>query len=741
MIRHEMRHETRRVWVRGFLTTVAFALVLAGALTAGSTAAVRASTTFVVNRITDAVDLNPGNGICDSSTNSGKQCTLRAAIQEANALSGADTITFNISTTSKVIAPSAPLPPITETLTINGYSQSGATANTQADALNTVLRIVLDGVNAGAGAAGLDLQADNSVVKGLVVQRWDGDGILIEGAGSAIRGNFIGTDRAGTAGRGNRNGVHIIGPSNVIGGTAAGARNLISGNTFSGVVVEGGPAVSNVIQGNLLGLDRSGTEALGNTMGVVIDTGPGTTVGGLTAAARNVISGNTSDGVYIHDEEDNSAQVQGNYIGTDVTGTKAIANLGDGVDVRAESVAIGGNASARNVISGNQRDGIDVYDTGFVAIQGNYIGVDKTGAAALGNGRAGIRIEWSADNTIGGTAVGEGNVVAGNNGPGLVFQIGSTRNDVLGNLIGTDATGTIALGNSQGINLEDGDANLIGSAVTGGPNLISGNLLDGVAVGPASSGNQIIGNRIGTKADGTGDLGNQIGIDLQGPNTIVGNATSGGGNLISGNVVGVKISGASATGNTVQGNVSRLNDNWGIDARTGPATITGNVITSNGKDGIGVNGATGVRISGNQFLANGELGIDLAGGTQDSFGVTSNDNDDPDSGSNNLQNFPVLAGAVRNSSTHMTTVAGSLNSTPSSSFRIELYLVVADASGHGEGQVLLANTTITTDSGGNKNFGFQLGSLSQGQKLTALAIATSSGDTSEFSANVTVVNV
>jgi hypothetical protein len=220
---------------------------------------------------------------------------------------------------------------------------------------------------------------------------------------------------------------------------------------------------------------------------------------------------------------------------------------------------------------------------------------------------------------------------------------------------------------------------------------------------------------------------------------------SGEGNVISGNgthgliIVGINSAG---TGNEVRGNTIRLNANAGVVVDADSTLIVGNLIFQNGSEGVAVAAdAQRVRISANQIFANGALGINLAGGTQNGFGVTANDNDDPDTGANNLQNFPVLASAIR-SSNGVTNVAGSLNSNPNVQFRIELFLVLAaDASGHGEGQILWAVQNVTTNSGGNRGFTFQVGGLSQGQILTATATSVTAGNTSEFSANVTVIPV
>ena len=644
------------------------------------------ATTFVVNKIGDAADLNLANSKCDSSSNSGNQCTLRAAIQEANDTAGADTINFNITSASKVITPATPLPPITGTVTINGFSQSGAAANTAALGNNAVLKIVLDGVGAGADADGLDIQSSNSVVRGLVIQRFDGSGILVSGDENNINGNFIGTDTAGTAARGNGSGVTIEGAANLVGGTSPGARNLISGNEIQGILIDGAPAAGNAVQGNYIGTTKNGAAALANSVGVGVAEGSNTSIGGTAAGAGNLISGNKS-GIFspVHGAG-NKGTIQGNLIGTDATGSLDLGNQNYGIWIFGGRWTIGGTtAAARNTVSGNGIDGI--YISGFAShgnvIQGNYIGTNAAGTSAVGNAGDGLDISNSKDNVVGGTTAGARNLLSGNAAAGLV-------------VVGTQASGNVAQG-----------------------------------------------NLIGTKFDGTGDLGNaSAGLKLGGPNNVIGGTSSAAANVISGNGAEGMLLYAFATGNTVQGNVVRLNDLTGIAVTTGPNTIGGgNLILQNGGDGIQVGAATRVRITANQISGNGRLGINLVGGTENALGVTANETDDPDTGANNLQNYPVLNSATR-SANGVTTVSGSLNSNPSTQFRIELFLVLApDSSNHGEGQVLLAAQNVTTNSGGDKNFTLVAGGLTAGQVLTVTATSVTAGNTSEFSANRTVTPV
>jgi trimeric autotransporter adhesin len=239
-----------------------------------------------------------------TNTNDKGAGSLRQAILDANSTSGADTINFDIPGTGvKTIAPASQLPAITGPVTIDGYSQSGASPNTLAVGNDAVLKIVLSGVNFPSGY-GLEIDAANSTVKGLVINGWS-YGIIFfdsDATGNKVTGNYIGTDASGTTALGNYIGVNIfLGSNNTIGGTTAAARNVISGNSF-GVAMTA--TTSNKVIGNYVGTDASGTKDLGNTLvGVRIGGGFGAAfnnaIGGTKAGARNLISHNDGDGVQI----------------------------------------------------------------------------------------------------------------------------------------------------------------------------------------------------------------------------------------------------------------------------------------------------------------------------------------------------------------------------------------------------------------------------------------------------------
>ena len=391
--------------------------------------------------------------------------------------------------------------------------------------------------------------------------------------------------------------------ANTIGGAIAGYSNVISGNLNDGILLY---ASANVVQGNFIGTDAAGTttvdsygKPLGNGVGVEIDASSNT-IGGTTSNSRNVISGNGT-GVEIYGPGTSGNVVEGDYIGTDDTGTTTTDANGNSlgnsmygvwIDNGPSDNTVGGTiAGSGDVISGNgigvalvgmPSSNFDAIPSGNLVV-GNRIGTDFSGTTAydsrgnpLGN-TEGLFISWAMNNTIGGAASGSGNVISGNSGAGIeIAGRETTGNVVEGNFIGTDATGSTVfdsrgnrLGNGgDGIqisNLEGSSAsdNTIGGTASGAGNVISGNA-EGVEIdGAQTTGNVLLGNWIGTNYGGTsavdsnskplGNTDNGVLIDGADANTIGGTA-SGGGNVISGNTnQGVEIEDG-ATGNVLEGN-------------------------------------------------------------------------------------------------------------------------------------------------------------------------------------------
>jgi hypothetical protein len=516
------------VWLRSTLLALLVFLTLVGVvlLVALSSDPAEAATTFIVNKTSDAKDRKLSDTVCDTSRKKGKQCTLRAAIQESNDTSGADTINFNIGGTAGVKTINVgstgleELPAITEAVTINGYTQRGAKENTLAEGNNAVLKIQLNGTNAGTFADGLLIGASNSTIKGLVINRFGENGIYLP----------------------------------------------------------------------------------------------------------NVLSGLNN--------------IEGNFIGTSASGTTDLGNQGNGVEIfEASNNTIGGTAPAqRNVISGNNDRGIYINQTIMTVIQGNHIGTKADGTGDLGNANEGVRLgfdgfEAAHDTIIGGTATGAGNVISGNGGEGV--EIMGFANKVEGN--------TIQANGGHGVSIGAGSNNTVGDVTAEAGNVISGNGGDGVAVSGGSTSNRILFNSIFSNTN--------LGIDL------------------------------------------------------GDDGVTQNDVDPNGP------------------------------------------NDDSDTGANNRQNFPLIGSAIRSSSTTITTIIGTLNSSPDQNYIIQCFVTDgAPAGGHGEGKTFLGQTTTATNSNGDATFTCAgpdptLGESTAGKTVTATATNnTATGDTSEFSQNVQVAS-
>ena len=636
--------------------------------------------------------------------------SLRAAMEAVQSASSCNdvftcTIVFNIPTTDagynaatgiykiQPLSENVPgslddfaLPPINNTVVIDGYTQPGASPNTLAFGDNAKIAIQIDGGKATTpGGSGFEPFDDvGTVIRGFALTGWTtpdiqsngaaagASGIEAEGIGDFFEGNFFGTADGKTSAP-NRLGVFAVngplfgqGSGNVVGGTTPQARNIISGSSDVNMLFLD-TSYEAQLQGNYVGLDITGVAALtGNGAEGVAMNGPTVTVGGTLAGTRNFISGNTLN-IDINDLTNGGAAtgsyIQGNYIGTDATGTKALSTdvTGVGIQHNPTNYLIGGTTpAARNIISGNQY-GVTILDYAFYnMIQGNYIGTDPTGSIAVPNVLDGFYSGQTASKlyppagytTIGGSVPGAGNVISGNtvdgiqiNGtsatsPGYTPYIGNT---IQGNFIGTDATGTLPLPNKgNGVSiLLGGTNNTIGGTSGGLGNLIANNALNGVLIDPGTANGPGVGN-----------------------NTIA------------------------------------------------------NIITSNQGAGVRIKSGTGNRISVNSIYNNASLGIDLdaAGpGTNSHCNATSN-------GANLLQNYPVLSAGT--GSTYITATAtdpngntsefskavpatqvanllsllGSFDGLPNTTFTIEFFSSsTADASGYGQGKTYLGSTTITTD--------------------------------------------
>ncbi|MBI1806972.1 MAG: T9SS type A sorting domain-containing protein [Ignavibacteria bacterium] len=519
--------------------------------------------------------------------------SLRWAMQASNDTAGLNLINFNIPGSGvHTITPASPLPTFTDQVIIDGYTQPGASPNTNPPELgsNAVLLIELNGINAGGGGDGrlLGFETIGSTVRGLVINRCPSTGITLRrGGNNVIEGNFIGTNPSGTVALGNSYGITIdlFDTTDRIGGTFPAARNVISGNlgggiAFGGNYEQGGS--HHVIQGNLIGTNAAGTVPLGNSIGVHFSYNTNSIlVGGTIPAARNIISGNANAGISF-------------------------------------SSGFGSPLVSRNLV------------------QGNFIGTDVSGTAAIGNSNSGVTI-YGLNNTIGGTVPGAGNIISGNGGYGVVIQAGD-GSTVQGNYIGTDVNGPSPLGNKY------------------------------------------------------------IGVYVVSRNVRVGGTEPGAGNIIAFNGT----TPLSSAGVAILGTISTRN-----------------------------------AILGNSIFSNVGLGIDLVSRFGD-YGVTPNDSCDADTlQSNNFQNYPVLNSALPSGGNMI--VQGTLNSAPNNIFRIEFFSSpTPDSTGYGEGKTFLGFTNVITGDNCLASFVDTLMSIVPlGYYISATATDTGN-NTSEFSRNLAV---
>lgn len=638
---------------------VVLALVLGVALVVPRPviAAPKAAYIFNVNNAGDMPDSNPGNGTCASS---GGPCTLRAAIQEVNALGAGNTFTIGFGG-SFTIQPATPLPVITAgNVTIRSVE---------------AYTVTLDGSNIPSGTypykVGLELASDNNKIQNLNITGFyvgiqitgnnnvigtDGNndgldnvegnriygnsyGVNVEAENTRVSGNRIGY-RTGSGDAGNGIGVLVLGSNNIIGTNGDGVsdgleRNYISNNQTVGIQVQEGGG--HVIAGNVIGLTSNGT-ALGNGsdgMRLAGDLSGNVRIGtdGNGVAdndERNYISGNGRHGIRV----ENSPELQhgriiiaNNFIGTDLTGTGDRGNTQAGVSISGTGVTgviIGtngdgnGDASEGNVISGNDTVGIYIYGADQCRIAGNKIGVNPIGTSAMPNTLHGIWLEDAPRNIIGTNGDGvsdnfEGNVISGNGDSvaaiGIfLFGAGSDENVIAGNTIGLNIDGTAAIPNtSDGVNIQGASTgNRIGTNGDGVSddferNIISGNGVNGVHI-EGGDGHIVAGNRIGTSRDGVSGLGNsQSGVVIEGSaiNVTIGTNADGVGDAVEGNLI---------SGNTL----------FGINI-TGPDT-DGNKVRGNW---------VGVNLSGQTALPNGGTGVSIQHGSDSNVIGASGDDPNP----------------------------------------------------------------------------------------------------------------
>jgi uncharacterized repeat protein (TIGR01451 family) len=491
--------------------------------------------TYTVNNAGNTNDTSTADGVCQDANG---HCTLRAAIQQADASAGSDLIRFAIGTGPATITAPFGLPTLTDHITIDGTTQPGYDAATGHPAIS------LEGLASGSGVNALTLQSVGDIVVGLEIGDYTGDGIFVNNYNSAvIEGCYIGLDRTGLHARPNAWGIVIDGYDDMITATDAGNVNVVSGNSQGQVSV--GYVNGATISGIYVGTTADGSTWMAGGGDGIDLMGTSNTVGSPT---QPTVVAHSSIGVLMYGD---SNTVQDALIGTDVTGTVALGN-GSGVQINGTS-----NTLTGNLISGN---GAGVAAASGFSITGNWIGLDLSGGRALPNntgisGYAGLI--GTTDPTAGG-----GNVVSGND-VGIVAFGGTT---IGANLIGSDVSGTVAIPNGVGVQLGG-----LNDTLTG--NLVSGNSGHGVEIESGSRLSHLDGNVVGVDVNGAplGNGGSGVYV-AAGAGTdevaVLGGSTA---NRIADNAgAGVEV--ASGTGVSIRNNEIDDNGGLGIDLDpTGPA--------------------------------------------------------------------------------------------------------------------------------------------------------------------------
>jgi hypothetical protein len=571
--------------------------------------------------------------------------TLFNAIQTANSTPGLQEIQFNLSGSTQ-ISMQVSLPNITEAITLNGLSQS----NPNGEPLVSITSLQ------NTDATTLNIVGGNSVVRGLVLNCADEEGSpvrLLNVGNNFVESNFIGTNANGTNSAGTLNSGVLIGDSsgNTIGGGVVQARNIISG--MSGVSSNGihlsFASSNNLIKGNYIGTDKTGLAALSNNAsGILIETASsGNVIGGATDGERNVISANgfgliaptePASGVRIKLPLNSFSDVvvENNFIGTNKDGDAALGNLGGGV--RLEYNASGNpTATAQlfdNVISGNTGDGVFAFNAaapllnavpqGFtsdtlilgrrnsnlnaspeVFPAGNRIGINAAGNATLPNTGNGVNLQNIS-------ALVEGNLISANGASGIrITGAASFGNFIADNLIGTNAGGTVALGNqNKGIWIDVSDLPIDPAQTTKiYDNVISGNTGDGVFLSGTMNSLQ--------NAVPQGAISDSPILGRRPPQNLNGAANT-------------VFSPGNRIGTNAAGNAALPNGGNGVNLQNVPALVEDNLISGNAMDGItqkwlsanypadtesNISGNyIGTDVTGNNDLGNGANGITIERG-------------------------------------------------------------------------------------------------------------------------------
>lgn len=539
---------------------------------------------------------------------------------------------------------------------------------------------------------------------------------------TTVQGNWVGSDDTGNSGYGNYGDGIVIGTfsaDTLVGGATPGAGNVVLGSVY-GIVAAG---LRFTIAGNHVGVGADGTSALPNRIGIrsqvaATASATGSIIGGTDPGARNLISGNNAGLVQ---EFGSPPRIVGNWIGTNAAGSAAVPN-NIGVRIVAPGTILGGHeAGEGNTISGNRDYGVVIGAPAGITLQGNRIGTNPTGTAAIPN-RTGVitndlgftglsnnaAIGGTDGVTLGGACTGACNLISGNAENGL--ELPGTGHVVSGNFIGTDITGNAELGNGGsgpvlpeegfGIYLA-GSNNRVGGTAPAERNVIGGNKNAGINLNYRATANQVLGNHIGLGSNGSSPIGNHLGgvwfDNLTGHNSIGGTIPGAGNSIWFNGRSGIHMAPGAYSSNHFLGN--------SIDLNGGPAYLVD---------------------------VDGGLGIDLPGVNR----VNQNDVSDRDSiiGGLDLQNFPTI-GSATSAGPNQMNVSGGLDTTRNRTYRVELFSSpTCDPSGFGEGRHYLGGASVATGPTGAGVFSTTVAVISGDRFLTSTATSNDgAGATSEFS--------
>ena len=632
--------------------------------------------------------------------------SLRAALNAVSgSLTGSSTISFNIPTSDSGFDPASGtwtillhsnLPYILgNNITIDGTTQTANQGDLNPNGPEVVIKSTSN-VTFAFGVVGPNsMVGRNNTIRGFALGGFEYAIMLFGAVNCSVSDCHIGIMADGVTPFSVSNSYGI----GVTGGTYMGyttdfshnitvSNNVISGNTIAGIALVG--AYNVTVASNRIGCDRTGTVAVPNSQGVYITSAAhDNVIGGETAAARNILSGNTNAAVVMDGMNVRANVVKGNYIGLDSSGSAPLPNhYGVIIQQRANGNIVGGSSDAsRNIISCNSEIGVYIQAADSNRVSANYIGLDKSGAFSFNDSQDiplqanGVEINSAGrHNIIGGASAGERNVISGNKIYGCIYYGHCSHNNIAGNYIGSDASGSVAIPNATGICV-DGSSN---------HNIMENNLL---------SGNRSYGLFIVTRAtDSNIFRGNYVGCDASGLNPLPNGMD------------GIRIS---------QGPVG---------TQIGGSPSEANIIAHNGACGVYITNPSCVRnrISCNSFYDNGSLAIDLY-----MPGVTANDAGDIDGGANNLINYPVIQTVSYSQSSH--TISGTLDTPNPSAVDIQIYLAANDHSAHGEGMTYLLSVSPSSSGA----WSAIVGDMPRDSYFTALAI-DSQGNTSEFSLSVNI---